>query len=142
EDTPTEPVPEAEEVAPSRAANPSPVAEPGLASTEPHPAGVAAGRRQEPELVNKVSAYVVREELASSSQVSRGVETFSGGAAGTGASPSGGPNGAAMARASAPDLAARFTKELPKYAAGIETWTTTDTGATKEVTVTIELGDD
>lgn len=62
----------------------------------------------------------------------------------TSAAPAGGTDvgdGGGAAREKAPDLAARFTKELSRYAADIPGWTKVPSGSSHTATVTIELDD-
>lgn len=61
------------------------------------------------------------------------------GATGVGGAAMGGPG---EARAKAPDLAARLTKELPRYAADVSAWKTTAAGTSKALAFTLELDDD
>ncbi|NUP14500.1 MAG: hypothetical protein HOW73_51375 [Polyangiaceae bacterium] len=135
------PAPPVEAVAPEvAAAPPAPVAK--LESVvDAHPHYAVRGPSQ--DLVDHLTEERVAVLQASpeigivGSRAGTGGGTASGnGTAGTSV------DAATTAREKAPDLAARFTKELPRYAADIEGWTTLTVGTLPATEFTIELGDD
>lgn len=132
----------------------APIAAPAPVTPEAAPPPPeAAGGKARPALVNELVAVRVRPPVPKPQEpaaVENAIlEAANGTTTASSMTPSGSGSGdapsaaaaPAEAREKAPDLAARFTKELPRYAADIESWADADAGESEELAFEITLSE-